>query len=157
MAKYIFSWPAQLKNGQFFRNWPWKIQSGNPDLSNPPDHQAQAQQHTTRSRRGQRAQSVTTETLRQYWNKRHWGKKSHSIECKLTLFVAQTFQDFAKMTLTQVSSHWLWLESSHSVKNVTRVELESPSFSTWLESSQSHEKLWLESSRVIHSSHAIPG
>ena len=30
MAKCVFSWPAQLKNGQFFRNWPCNGQSGNP-------------------------------------------------------------------------------------------------------------------------------
>jgi len=30
------------------------------------------------------------------------------------------FGDFVKMTLD--SSHWLWLETSHLVKNVTRVE-----------------------------------
>ena len=40
-------------------------------------------------------------------------------------------------------------ESSHSVKNVTRVEL--PSFSTWLESSQSHQKSWVESSHWLES------
>jgi len=42
--------------------------------------------------------------------------------CKQTGFVDQRLWDFAKMTLNRVSSHWLWLESSHSVKNVTRVE-----------------------------------
>ena len=29
MAKYGFSWPAQLKNDQIFRNRPWNGQSGN--------------------------------------------------------------------------------------------------------------------------------
>ena len=28
-----FSWPAQLKNGHIFRNWPWYGQSGNPVLN----------------------------------------------------------------------------------------------------------------------------
>jgi len=35
------------------------------------------------------------------------------------------------------------VESSHSVKNVTRFE--SPSFPTWLVSSLSHQKSWLKS------------
>jgi len=52
-------------------------------------------------------------------------------------------RDFAKTTLTLISSHWLRLESSHSVKNVPRVA--SPLFSSWLESSPSHQKSWLES------------
>ena len=42
------------------------------------------------------------------------------------------------------SSHWLWLESSHSVKNVIHVE--SPFFPTWFESNWSHDKSWLDSS-----------
>jgi len=29
MAKCVLSWPAQLRNGQIFRNWPWNYQSGN--------------------------------------------------------------------------------------------------------------------------------
>ena len=53
------------------------------------------------------------------------------------------------------SSHWLWLESSHSVKKRDSSRVESPSFSTWLESSQSHQKSWLDSSGVINSSHVI--
>ena len=28
MANSVFSWPAQLKNGQIFRNWLWNGQSG---------------------------------------------------------------------------------------------------------------------------------
>jgi len=39
------------------------------------------------------------------------------------------------------------IESSHFVKNVTRVE--SPFFSTWLESS--HQKSWLKSSHWLES------
>jgi len=31
MPKCVFSWPAQLKNGQIFRNWPWNGQSGKPE------------------------------------------------------------------------------------------------------------------------------
>ena len=76
-----------------------------------------------------------------------------SLCSKGTGFVHQELRDFVKVTLTRVSSHWLWLESSHSVKNVTRVV--SPVFSTWLESSPIHQKSWLVSSRVIDSSHAI--
>ena len=49
-------------------------------------------------------------------------KNDHFFVCKQTGFVNQRLWDFANMTLTRVSSHWLWLESSHSVKNVTRVE-----------------------------------
>jgi len=63
--------------------------------------------------------------------------------CKRTGFAHQRLIDFAKMTLTLISSHWLRLESSHSVKNVTRVA--SPLFSSWLELSPSHQKSWLES------------
>jgi len=51
--------------------------------------------------------------------------------------------------VSEIFQKWLWLESSHSVKNVTRVE--SPSFSTWLESRQSHQKSWLESSHWLES------
>ena len=49
------------------------------------------------------------------------------------------------------SRHWLWLESKHFVKNVTRVE--SPFFLTWLESSPSPHKSWLESSHWLESSY----
>jgi len=65
-------------------------------------------------------------------------KNAHFFVCKRTGYVHQRLRDFVKRTLTQVLSHWLWLESSHSAKNVIRVE--SPFFSTWLESSH-----WLES------------
>jgi len=40
------------------------------------------------------------------------------------------------------SSNWLWLESSHSVKNVTRLESNLHHFSTLLESS--NQKSWLD-------------
>jgi len=59
---------------------------------------------------------------------------------------------------SEILQKWLWLksrvivtrvESGHSVKNVTRVE--SPSFSTWLELSQSHQKSWLELSHWLKS------
>jgi len=46
----------------------------------------------------------------------HWMKPP---PWKLSAYA--TVWDFAKITLTRVSSHWLWLESSHSVKDVTRV------------------------------------
>jgi len=47
-------------------------------------------------------------------------------------------KNIVKMTLTRVID----CNSSHFVKNVTRVE--SPFFPTWLESSPSHHKSWLE-------------
>ena len=47
------------------------------------------------------------------------------------------------------SSHWLCVESSHSVKNVTRVD--SPFFSTWLEPNPSQQKSWLQSSHWLKS------
>jgi len=60
---------------------------------------------------------------------------------------------------SEILQKWLWLEcriidcASSGVepfcKNVTRVE--SPSFSTLLESSQSHQKSWLESSHRLES------
>ena len=34
----------------------------------------------------------------------------------------KTFPRIGNTALTRVPSHWLWLESSHSVKNVTRVD-----------------------------------
>jgi len=70
-------------------------------------------------------------------------KNAHFFVGKPTGFVHEELRDFVKMTLTRVSSHLLWLDSSHSVKNVTRVE--SPFFSAWLESSPSHSTSWLES------------
>jgi len=73
----------------------------------------------------------------------HWSKNAHFFVCKRTGFVNQELRDFAKMTLTRRLSHWLWLESIDSVKNLTSVE--SPICSTWLKSSQSHQKSWLES------------
>jgi len=52
----------------------------------------------------------------------HWSKKRLFL-CVQTNWVCPSgTQRFGKMTLTLVSSHWLWLDSSHSVKNVTRVE-----------------------------------
>jgi len=70
-------------------------------------------------------------------------KNVHFFACKRSGFVHQELRDFVKVTLTRVSSSWLWLESGQSVENVTRVE--SPFFSTWLELSPSHQKSWLES------------
>jgi len=52
-------------------------------------------------------------------------KNDHFFVCKQTGFVNQRLWDFAKMTLTQVSSHWLWLESNRVIM-----------WKTWLESSQ---------------------
>jgi len=68
-------------------------------------------------------------------------KNGYLFVCTRTGYVHQELRDFAKRTLIRVSSHWLWLDSSHSVKNVTRVESESPKIVT----------------RVIDSSHAITG
>ena len=62
-------------------------------------------------------------------------KNDHFFVCKQTGFVNQRLWDFAKMTLTRVSSHWLWFESS-------RVIL----WKTWLESS--HHLSQCDSSRV---------
>jgi len=76
-------------------------------------------------------------------------KNAYFFVCKRTGFVHQELRDFVKMTLNWVASHWLWLEPCHSVKNVTRVE--SPFFSTWLESSPSHQKLWLETNHWLES------
>jgi len=73
-------------------------------------------------------------------------KNAHFFVYKQTGFVHQRLRYFVKMTLTGVSCDWLWLESSRSVKNVTLIE--SPFFSTWLESSPSHQKPVLESSRI---------
>jgi len=76
-------------------------------------------------------------------------KNPHFFVCKRTGFVLQELRDFVKTALTRVSSQWLWLESSYSVKNVTRVE--TPSFSTCVESSSSHQKLWLVLSHWLES------
>ena len=66
----------------------------------------------------------------------HWSKNS-SFLCVQTNWVCPSgTQRFCKNDSD--SSQWLWLESSHSVKNVTRVEL--PKIVIRLESSH-----WLES------------
>jgi len=75
-------------------------------------------------------------------------KNAHFFVCKRTGFVHEELKDFVKMTLTLVSSHWMWLETSHSVKNVTRIE-------------PSHHFSYRDSSRVrvttnCDSSHDIP-
>jgi len=71
-------------------------------------------------------------------------KNDHFFVCKQTGFVDQRLWDFAKITLTRVSSHWLWLESSRVILwktwlessrvtvflNVTRLESESPKIVT---------------------------
>ena len=49
-------------------------------------------------------------------------QKANLFVCKRTGLVNEMLKEFVKMTLTWVWSHWLWLESGHSVKNVTRVE-----------------------------------
>jgi len=60
-------------------------------------------------------------------------KNYHFFVCKKLGLLIQRLWDFAKMTLTRISSHWLWLDSSHSVK-------------TWLDSS--HHLSQPDSSRV---------
>jgi len=69
-------------------------------------------------------------------------KNAYFFVCKPTGFVHQELRDFVKRTLTRVSSHWLWLESSHYVKNVTRVE--STQHFSQRDSSSSHQKSWLD-------------
>ena len=81
--------------------------------------------------------TVTTEILRQYWNVRRWSKEAHFFECKPTLFVPQTFQDFVKVTdsdtslesliVTRVEPFGKKRDSSRvtNVLYVTRVESES--------------------------------
>ena len=68
--------------------------------------------------------------------------------CKRTGFVHHMLREFVKMTLTWVSSHWLWLELSRVILcktwlesswvtnflKVTRVESESPKIVTRVES-----------------------
>jgi len=66
-------------------------------------------------------------------------KSAHLFVCKRSGFAHQELRDFVKMTLTRVSSYWL-CDSNHSVKNVTRVESESPKIVIRVESSY-----WLES------------
>jgi len=68
--------------------------------------------------------TLKIENLRQY--RSSLKQKSSFFVCKRTGFVNQMLGKFVKVTLTRVMSHCLRLESSHSVKNVTRVE--SPSF-----------------------------
>jgi len=82
-------------------------------------------------------------------------KNAHFFVCKGTGFIHQELRDFVKTTLTRVSSHWVWLESSHSVKNVIRVE-SSHHFSQ-RDSSRVRVTKIRGSSRVIDSSHAITG
>jgi len=43
-------------------------------------------------------------------------QRSSFLVGKSTEFVNQMFGDFVKMTLAWFPNHWLWLESSHSVK-----------------------------------------
>ena len=74
----------------------------------------------------------------------HWSKKCLFL-CVQTNWVCPSgTQRFCKND--SVSSHWLWLESSHSVKNVTRVEW--PRIMTWVGSSH-----WLESRYHCQSMH----
>jgi len=67
---------------------------------------------------------------------RHRSKNAHMFVYKLTVFVNKTFAGFVKMTVIRVLNLSLWLESSHSVRIVTRVEPSQHPFSTWCDSSQ---------------------
>ena len=69
----------------------------------------------------------------------------HFFVCKQTVFVDQRLRDFAKMTLTRVSSHY--------VKNMTRVE--SSHHLSLRDSSRVRVTKNRDSTRVIDSSHAI--
>jgi len=81
-------------------------------------------------------------------NRNHHWSKTCSFLCVQTNWVCPSgTQRYCKNYSD--SSHWLWLKSSHFVKNMTRVE--SPFFSTWLELSPSHHKSWLESSHWLES------
>jgi len=82
-------------------------------------------------------------------------KNDHFFVCKQTGFVNEKLWDFAKMTLTRVSSQWSWLESSHSVKNVNRHE--SSHHLSQRDSIRVRVTKNRDSSRVIDSSHAITG
>ena len=80
--------------------------------------------------------------------------KSCSFLCVQTKRVCQqVFGDFLKMTLTRVTSHLIWLESSHLIKNVTRVE--SSQETAGRDSSRVRVTKNRDSSRVIDSSHDI--
>jgi len=70
-------------------------------------------------------------------------KNDYFFVCKKLGLLIQRLWDFAKMTLTRVSSHWLWLDSSHhlSQPDSSRVRV-----------TKNHD-----SSRVNDSSHAIIG
>ena len=83
----------------------------------------------------------------------HWSKKS-SFLCVQTNWVCPSgTQRFSKNDSD--SSHWLWLESSHSVKNVTRAE--SSHYCIQRDSSRVRVTKNRDSSRVIDLSHAITG
>jgi len=71
----------------------------------------------------------------------HWSKNCLGLFlCVETNWVCSSgTQRFCK-NYSDVSSHWLWLDSSHYILNVTQVESESLNIVTRLESSH-----WLES------------
>jgi len=71
-------------------------------------------------------------------------KNVYFFVCKRTGFFHQELRDFVKITLIRV-------ESFREKRDSSRVTI----FSTWLESSPSHQKSWLESCRVNDWSHAI--
>jgi len=58
-------------------------------------------------------------------------KNAHFFKCTQSGFVYQELRDFVEMSLTRVSSHWLWFESS--LLNVTRFVSESPKIVTGVE------------------------
>ena len=76
----------------------------------------------------------------------HYWTKKWSFLCMQTNWVCQreALRFCKKMTLTRVSSR---VKSFCEKRDSSRVE--SLSFSTWLESSHSHQKSWLESSHWL--------
>jgi len=65
---------------------------------------------------------LNTEMITLSCSVRYWSKKTFFLfKTIVTVCVNKTFGYFVKMTQTRVWSHILWLESSHSVKNVNQV------------------------------------
>jgi len=74
----------------------------------------------------------------------------HFFKCTRCGFVYQELRDFVKMTLTRVID----CDSSRVESLCEKCDscwVVSPFFSTWLESSPSYQKSWLESSHWLES------
>jgi len=79
-------------------------------------------------------------------------KSAHFFVCKRTGFVHEELRDFVKMTLTRVSSQWLWLEPSRVI--LWKTWLESGRVTVFLNVTQVRVTKNCNSSRVIvESSH----